>query len=98
MKHTNHTAPIVASALLITRGFAAASPPSPGPMPPPDNQKLAHDIFKEIVEVRSVHNVGTKGVADILVRYLKAAGFTDSYIHVLAEEKYPNQVNVVVRL
>jgi acetylornithine deacetylase/succinyl-diaminopimelate desuccinylase-like protein len=37
-------------------------------------------------------------VADILVRYLKATGFTDGDIHVLAEEKYPNQVNVVVRL
>jgi acetylornithine deacetylase/succinyl-diaminopimelate desuccinylase-like protein len=99
MKSTNHTtALLAAAALLITGGFAAASPPSPALMPPPDNQKLAHDIFKEIVEVRSVHNVGTRGVADILVRYLKAAGFTDGDIHVLAEEKYPNQVNVVVRL
>jgi acetylornithine deacetylase/succinyl-diaminopimelate desuccinylase-like protein len=67
-------------------------------MPSPDNQKLAHDIFKEIVEIRSVHDAGTKGVADILVRYLKVAGFTDADIHVLAEEKYSNQVNVVVRL
>jgi acetylornithine deacetylase/succinyl-diaminopimelate desuccinylase-like protein len=67
-------------------------------MPPPDNQKLAHDIFKEIVEVRSVHDVGTRGVTNILVRYLKAAGFIDGDIHVLAEEKYPNQVNVVMRL
>ncbi len=70
MKNTNHTALLVAAALLITGGFAAASPQSPGPMPPPDNQKLAHDIFKEIVEVRSVHYVGTRGVTDILVRYL----------------------------
>jgi acetylornithine deacetylase/succinyl-diaminopimelate desuccinylase-like protein len=67
-------------------------------MPPPDNQKLAHDIFKEIVQIRSVHDVGTKGVADILARYLKVGGFTDADIHVLADEKYPNQVNVVVRL
>ena len=98
MKYTNHAAFLVAAALLITPGFAAANPPSSGPMPPPDNQKLAHDIFKEIVEVRSVHDVGTRGVADILVRYLMNAGFTDSDIHVLPEEQYPNQVNVVVRL
>src|SRR5689334_25330515 len=98
MKNINHTALLAAAVLLITGGFAAANPPSPGPMPPPDNQKLAHDIFKEIVEVRSVHDVGTRGVADILVRYLTAAGLTDDNIHVLAEEKYPNQVNVVVRL
>ena len=98
MKNTSHTALFVAAALLITEGFAAASSKSPGPMPPPDNQKLAHDIFKQIVEVRSIHGVGTRRVADILVRYLMAAGFTDGAIHVLAEEKYPNQVNVVVRL
>ncbi len=98
MKNSNRTASIVAAVLLITSGFAAATPPVPGPMPPPDNQKLAHDIFKEIVEVRSVHDVGTRGVADILVRFLKAAGFTDGDIHVLPEEKYPDQVNVVVRL
>ena len=98
MKNTLHTTLLVAATLLITGGFAAGSPMSPGPMPPPDNQKLAHDIFKKIVEVRSVHDVGTKRVADILVCYLKAAGFTDGDIHVLAEEKYTNQVNVVVRL
>lgn len=98
MKTTIRAALLAATSLVISGGFAAAIPPSPGPMPPPDNQKLAHDIFKEIVEIRSVHDAGTKGVADILVRYLKVAGFTDADIHVLAEEKYPNQVNVVVRL
>jgi acetylornithine deacetylase/succinyl-diaminopimelate desuccinylase-like protein len=72
----------------------AIAAPAPGPMPPEDNKKLAHDI----VEVHSVHDVGTKGVADILVRYLKANGFTDAEIHVVPEDKYPNQVNVVVRL
>jgi acetylornithine deacetylase/succinyl-diaminopimelate desuccinylase-like protein len=91
---------ILTSVLLIAAAseLAAASPPPQGPMPPPDNQKLAHDIFKEIVEIRSVHDVGTKEVADILVRYLKAGGFTDADIHMLADQKYPNQVNVVVRL
>jgi hypothetical protein len=33
--------------------LTAAGPPPPGPMPPPDNQKLAHDIFKDIVDRRS---------------------------------------------
>ncbi|HEX3673295.1 MAG TPA: M20/M25/M40 family metallo-hydrolase [Rhizomicrobium sp.] len=86
------------AALALAATFAFADAPPPGPMPPVDNQKLAHDIFKEIVEVHSVHDVGTKGVADILVRYLKAGGFTDADIHVVPEDKYPNQVNVVVRL
>jgi acetylornithine deacetylase/succinyl-diaminopimelate desuccinylase-like protein len=86
------------SAALLATVFVAAAPPPSGPVPPQDNQKLAHDIYRDIVEVRSVHDVGTKGVADILVRYLKAGGFTDSEINVVPETKYPKQVNVVVRI
>ena len=89
------------SAIVLALGTslaANASMPAPGPMPPADNQKLAHDIFRDIVEVRSVHDIGTKGVADILVKYLRANGFADSEISVVPETKYPKQVNVVVRL
>src|SRR5215470_17400531 len=86
---------IVALASAATLLMAAAPPAN---VPPADNQRLAHDIFRDIVEVRSVHDVGTKGVADILVRYLKANGFSDSEISVVPETKYPKQVNVVVRL
>src|SRR6476646_10215949 len=87
-------------ALVLVNASAAAAPaniPAPGPQPPADNQKLAHDIFRDIVEVRSVHDVGTAGVANILVRYLKANVFTDSEIHVVPETN-PKQVNVAVRL
>ncbi len=87
-----------AALALATTCASAADAPAPGPTPPADNQKLAHDIFKDIIEVHSVHDVGTRGVADIMVRYLKAGGFTDADIHVVPEDKYPNQVNVVVRL
>jgi acetylornithine deacetylase/succinyl-diaminopimelate desuccinylase-like protein len=90
------------SAVLLATSMLLGAAPAPAPpraaMPPPDNQKLAHDIFRDIVEVRSVHGVGTKAVADILVRYLKANGFAAGDIHELADPKYPNQVNVVVRL
>jgi acetylornithine deacetylase/succinyl-diaminopimelate desuccinylase-like protein len=89
---------LLGCAALALIATASTGAPPPAAMPPADNQKLAHDIFKEIVEVHSVHDVGTKGVADILVRYLKAGGFTDADIHLLPEDKYPNQVNVVVRL
>ena len=85
----------LASAAVAASLLGAAAPSN---NPPADNAKLAHDIFRDIVEVHSVHDVGTKGVADILVKYLKAGGFTDSEIHVVPETKYPHQVNVVVRL
>ncbi len=95
MKITIHTALLVTASLVLVRGFAA---PGTAPIPPLDNRNLAHDIFKEIVEVRSVHDVGTRRVTDILVRHFRAGGFTEGDIHVLADEKYPDQVNVVVRL
>jgi len=86
---------VLASAAAATLLMGAAPPPN---VPPADNQKLAHDIFRDIVEVRSVHDVGTKGVADILLKYLKAGGFTDSEVHVVPETKYPHQVNVAGRI
>ena len=89
----------VSFAALLLAGTALAAPaPEPVPLPPQANQTLAHDIFRDIVEVRSVHDVGTKGVADILVKYLKAGGFTDQEISYVPEKKFPWQVNVVVRL
>jgi acetylornithine deacetylase/succinyl-diaminopimelate desuccinylase-like protein len=88
-----------ASVLALASLLGAAGPiPPSGPVPPADNQKLAHDIFRDLVEVRSVHDIGTKGTADVVVKYLKANGFTDADIHIAPETKYPNQVNVVVRI
>ena len=89
----------IAATLSLTPAMADTPPPNlPGPMPPAANRKLAHDIFRDLVEVRSVHDVGTRGTAAILVKYFKANGFTDSEVQVLPETKYPRQVNVVVRL
>ena len=98
MKTITHAMLVAAPLLLLTATLAAAATPAPGPMPPPENQKLAHDIFKEMVEINSVHDVGTRAVVDVLVRYLKAGGFTDAEMQVLPEEQYPHQVNLVVRL
>jgi len=76
----------VAAALIGAGTTAAAAPPNlPGPMPPAANRRLARDIFRDLVEIRSVHAVGTAGTAAVLVRYLKAHGFTDSEIRVLPD-------------
>jgi hypothetical protein len=98
MTITARTTLLACASLLITGGVAATGLPPPGPVPPPANRQLAHDLLKEMVAVRSVHDVGTRAVADILLRYLKAGGFSDADLQVLPEEAYPTQVNVVVRL
>jgi acetylornithine deacetylase/succinyl-diaminopimelate desuccinylase-like protein len=78
--------------------MAAAPAPSSAPMPPQATQTLAHDALSEMVAIRSVHEVGTADVAKVIVKYLRAGGFTDQDITVVADPKFPNQVNVVVRL
>ncbi|HXN11262.1 MAG TPA: M20/M25/M40 family metallo-hydrolase, partial [Steroidobacteraceae bacterium] len=88
---------LMSLAMAAAAAPAAAAPP-PGPLPPADNQRLAHDILQEIVAVRSIHDTGTRGVADILLRHFRDAGFPDSALQVLADARYPNQVNLVVRL
>lgn len=101
MKKTLRVAVPAISVLAFASMLCTAAPVDPssqGPMPPAANQKIAHDIFRDLVEIRSVHDVGTQGTADVIVKYLKANGFTDAEIHVAPETKYPSQVNVVVRI
>jgi hypothetical protein len=87
------------SALWFVAATASAqTSPGAGPKPPEANQQLAHDIFQQIVEIRSVHAVGTKEVAEALAARFRAVGFTDSEMHMVPEEPWPNQVNLVVRL
>jgi acetylornithine deacetylase/succinyl-diaminopimelate desuccinylase-like protein len=86
----------LASAAMATLLIGAA--PQQLLVPPADNQKLAHDIFRDIVEVHSVHDVGTKGVADIIAKYLIAGGFPASDVKIVPEDKFPSQVNVVARI
>ncbi len=90
----------LALALLATATASAAlaATPTPGPVPPAANQALARDILAEIVAVRSVHDVGTAGVASAIAARLRAGGFTGDDLQVLADPAYPHQVNVVVRL
>ncbi len=63
----------------------------------PDNEKqLAHDIYKEFVEVQSGYTTGsTTPVAEAAAARLKAAGFPDSDIFVGGAS--PKKANLVVR-
>jgi acetylornithine deacetylase/succinyl-diaminopimelate desuccinylase-like protein len=77
---------------------AAALAATPGPMPPPANQALARQIMQDLVEVRSVHAIGTAEVAKRAAAHLAAAGFSGDDLQILADPKYPHQANVVARL
>lgn len=86
-----------ALALLALTASAAPMPP-PGPLPPPASQRLAHDILRDLVAVRSVHAIGTAQTANILKAYFLKAGFAPADVVTAADPKYPHQVNLVVRL
>jgi acetylornithine deacetylase/succinyl-diaminopimelate desuccinylase-like protein len=67
-------------------------------MPPQENQKLAHDLLRDMIAIHSVHDVGTRDVARVVANALIAGGFSPADVHVLPEPNFPHQVNVVVRL
>jgi acetylornithine deacetylase/succinyl-diaminopimelate desuccinylase-like protein len=47
------------------------------------DQKLTHDIFKELIEINTTHSVGnTTQAAEAMAARLKAAGFTDKDIFI----------------
>ena len=63
---------------------------------PPADKQLAHDIYKEFVEIQSGFTTGaTTPVAEAAAARLKAAGFPDSDIFVGGAN--PKKANVVVR-
>ena len=89
--HRIRTAALAAGSAFLLMAVA------PGPQPPADNKELAHDIFKEMVEIHSSDTIGTKEIAGAIAKRLLAGGFAAGDVHVLPEEKYPNQVSVVAR-
>ncbi len=65
-------------------------------MPPPADQQLAHDIYKQFIEIQSGFTTGsTTPVAEAAAARLKAAGFPDSDIFVGGAN--PKKANLVVR-
>jgi len=65
-------------------------------MPPEADQRLAHDIYREIIEIKSGYTTGsTTPVAEAVARYLRTAGFADSDIFLGGA--IPTKANLVVR-
>ena len=84
--------------ILSTLLFALAAPAllaqSPAPLTP--DQQLAHDIFKQFIEIKSGYTTGsTTPVAEAAAARLRAAGFPDADIFVGGP--IPTKQNLVVR-
>jgi acetylornithine deacetylase/succinyl-diaminopimelate desuccinylase-like protein len=84
------------AALLLASPACVTYAQSPTTRPEAERQ-LAHDIYKEFIEIQSGYTTGaTTPVVEAAVRRLKAAGFTDSEIFVGGAS--PKKMNLVVRL
>lgn len=74
----------------------AQQPAAQKPLAP--NQQLAHDIYKQLIEINTADSVGsvTKAVDAMAARF-RAAGFPANDIHILTPPGHPNKANLVVR-
>jgi len=76
--------------LLLRIAFCAST------MPPESDQRLAHDIYKEVIEIKSGFTTGsTTPVVDAIAKRLRAAGFSDSDMFIGGA--IPKKANLVVR-
>src|SRR5579859_1130433 len=79
-----------------TWGLAAAGLLSAQSAPPAAERQLAHDIYKQMIEIKSGFTTGaTTPVAQAVAARLKAAGFPESDIFVGGA--IPTKANLVVR-
>ncbi len=76
---------------------AFAAPAQPGPLPPAADQDLARTLLKELVEMRTTHDVGSTDLAQAIQGHLLKAGFPASDVVFMAPPDHPTKGNVVVR-
>jgi acetylornithine deacetylase/succinyl-diaminopimelate desuccinylase-like protein len=99
LKSTRKIAILVCMAI-IAMGGAIGMPPlaqsQDGPKTPPAINQLAHDIFKQLIEINTTDSVGNvTTAAEAMAKRLREAGFTDQDVIVAGPNE--KKKNVVVR-
>lgn len=90
--------PVVLAAILAAPVARAQTSAPAGPATLSAHQRLAREVYKELVEINTVDSVGsvTKAVEAMAVRF-RAAGFPAADVHVLVPDDAPTKGNLVVR-
>lgn len=81
------------SGLAVASGWAA----TPGPVAPTDDKELARVIFKELVEIKTTHDLGSTIAARAIEQHLLKAGFPAEDVVFVAPADHPMKGNLVVR-
>src|ERR1051326_4247582 len=81
---------LVLTAALSTAAVAATDPRTLPTKLEPAWQKKTREVFKQAIEIPSVHNRGeTHRVAELLAAQFRAAGIPESDIHIMPYEALP---------
>jgi acetylornithine deacetylase/succinyl-diaminopimelate desuccinylase-like protein len=87
----------LASALILTATSTLTATSAAGQQLPLDsNQRLARDLFRELIEINTVESEGTAPAAAAMERHLLDAGFAREDVHVVGPDD--RKVNLVARL
>src|SRR5215472_12501786 len=87
----------IAAALLGALAVAAGSAADRAVMSDQAADTLAHDLFKELIEINTTDSVGSvTAAAEALAKHFRAAGFPDADVSVLGPEE--RKKNLVLRL
>jgi acetylornithine deacetylase/succinyl-diaminopimelate desuccinylase-like protein len=89
---------LVGVALLAAGSCAWSEPLRTTLVAPPDDIKLAREIFKELVEINTTHAFGSTGIAQAIQKRLLAAGYSESEVTFLAPAEHPTKGNLLVRI
>jgi acetylornithine deacetylase/succinyl-diaminopimelate desuccinylase-like protein len=89
---------VIAVVLVACAAPVCAQAPLPGPATLSAHQQLAHDIYKQLVEINTVDSVGsvTKAAEAMATRF-RAAGFPAEDVQLLVPDGKPTKGNLVVR-
>src|SRR5205809_5043886 len=87
----------VLAAALSTAASAAIDPRTVPTQLDPVWQAKTREVFKQAIEIPSVHNRGeTHRVAELLTRQFRAAGIPDADIHIMPYEALPGDQTVAL--
>jgi Acetylornithine deacetylase/Succinyl-diaminopimelate desuccinylase and related deacylases len=98
MHRTLRSAPVVL-VLLLLAATVRAQAPAPGPATLSAHQRLAHEVYKQLVETNTVDSVGSvTNAVEAMASRFRAAGFPAQDVRVLIPDEKPTKGNLVVRL
>jgi acetylornithine deacetylase/succinyl-diaminopimelate desuccinylase-like protein len=86
----------VCAALAAVIPLAASAAPAATPRSPVESERLAREVFAELVGTDTTHAVGSAKAAEALAARFRAAGFPAADIYVGGPR--PDKMNIVVRL